>query len=171
MKDLLKCFCRISNEPSTGPAQLTVFYAGSVIVYDSVSAEKVQLYCSLCVCVLFHIDSGPFIYHSIRYFQARAIMLLAGDGPSSTKPSLVPCNQVQVSFTKPSTRDFICIENLPCAASTKSSLVSPFAHEVLQHGELLNPIAITSSHQQPDPTKSVNSHRLSGRYVIPGKYK
>ncbi|KAI7986520.1 Protein TIFY 6B [Camellia lanceoleosa] len=64
---------RNSSKPSGGPAQLTIFYAGSVCVYDNVSPEKAQ-----------------------------AIMLLAGNGHSSTPNKAVATTQVEVPVPRPS---------------------------------------------------------------------
>ncbi|CAM8992621.1 unnamed protein product [Rhodiola kirilowii] len=133
----------ITSKPPNGPAQLTIFYAGSVIVYDSISPEKAQ-----------------------------AIMLLAGNGASSTSPSLLPSTQVQASITKHPTHDAVCGGNPPHTTSTSSGLVSPvsiFSPLTSRCGGVSNPRAVASSqHQQPEPPKAVNSQRASVGSVIPG---
>lgn len=37
-------FCRDASKPSKAPTQLTIFYAGSVCVYDDVTPEKVLIF-------------------------------------------------------------------------------------------------------------------------------
>ncbi|XAR48278.1 hypothetical protein NMG60_11031038 [Bertholletia excelsa] len=63
---------RSAAKPSASPAQLTIFYAGSVCVYDDVSPEKAQ-----------------------------AIMLLAGNGNSAIPTKKVPSIQSEAPASRP----------------------------------------------------------------------
>lgn len=78
---------------SGSPAQLTIFYAGTVNVYDDISPEKVSslsmtekylcwLFILLEICGELKISFGNFI-------QAQAIMFMAG------KSSSIACNMLQ----------------------------------------------------------------------------
>uniref|UniRef100_A0A5B7BU60 Protein TIFY n=1 Tax=Davidia involucrata TaxID=16924 RepID=A0A5B7BU60_DAVIN len=67
---------RDASKSSGSPAQLTIFYAGSVCVYDNISPEKAQ-----------------------------AIMLLAGNGPSVTPNTTFTTAQVQAPMPRPSAGD------------------------------------------------------------------
>ncbi|XP_052183593.1 protein TIFY 6B isoform X2 [Diospyros lotus] len=64
---------RNASKPSGGSAQLTIFYAGSVCVYDDVSPEKAQ-----------------------------AIMLLAGNGHPATPNKTIPITQVEAPVPRSS---------------------------------------------------------------------
>lgn len=86
-----------SSKPSGGPAQLTIFYAGSVCVYDNVSPEKAQ-----------------------------AIMLLAGNGHSSTPNKAVATTQVEVPVPRPSGVDNF-IGNQSRTTSPRLGLPSPIS--------------------------------------------
>ncbi|KAK4280673.1 hypothetical protein QN277_012266 [Acacia crassicarpa] len=67
---------RNSSEPSVQPSQLTIFYAGSVSVYEDISPEKAQ-----------------------------AIMLLAGNGNTPNQNKAVSTAPVQTPISKPSKDD------------------------------------------------------------------
>jgi hypothetical protein len=41
---LMEFFCRNASKSSGAPAQLTIFYAGSVSCFDDVTPEKVSIF-------------------------------------------------------------------------------------------------------------------------------
>ncbi|KAM7268738.1 hypothetical protein ACFE04_010904 [Oxalis oulophora] len=86
---------RNASKPSDAPAQLTIFYGGSVCVYEDITPEKAQ-----------------------------AIMLLAGNRPSSTQNKLIPTTQMQTPISRPFTADtlFAC---KPHAGISNPILASP----------------------------------------------
>ncbi|KAK9278682.1 hypothetical protein L1049_028256 [Liquidambar formosana] len=128
---------RNASKPFGAPAQLTIFYAGSVNVYDDVSPERAQ-----------------------------AIMLLAGNAPSITPKTTFATAQVQAPTPKPSTGDSFT-GNQSHSTSHCSGHPSPISVTSLagsQSGggssstnELISvkPIgALASPTNQPEPPKS-----------------
>ncbi|XP_062027395.1 protein TIFY 6B isoform X4 [Rosa rugosa] len=88
---------RNASNSSGVPAQLTIFYAGTVNVYHDISPEKAQ-----------------------------AIMLLAGNGSSPAHSKLPSTAQVQTPFPSPSTGDGF-FRNQSHIASSISGLASPLS--------------------------------------------
>ncbi|XP_061986908.1 protein TIFY 6B-like isoform X3 [Populus nigra] len=93
-----------SVKASGSPAQLTIFYAGSVNVYDDISPEKAQ-----------------------------AIMFLAGNGSSISSNLAQPIVQVQASISKPAAADLSPV-NQPIMSTPPCSRLSSPSHTGAQSG-------------------------------------
>ncbi|KAH8500596.1 hypothetical protein H0E87_015725 [Populus deltoides] len=93
-----------SVKASGSPAQLTIFYAGSVNVYDDISPEKAQ-----------------------------AIMFLAGNGSSISSNIAQPIVQVQASSSKPAAADLSPM-NQPTMSTPPCSRLSSPSHTGAQSG-------------------------------------
>ncbi|KAL7181251.1 hypothetical protein ACSBR1_040178 [Camellia fascicularis] len=85
------------NSKSSGAPQLTIFYAGSVHVYDDISPEKAQ-----------------------------AIMFLAGNGSTTASNMAQPGAQVQVPASKQAGGDGVLV-NQPTNTPLSSALSSPIS--------------------------------------------
>ncbi|XVF09427.1 hypothetical protein REPUB_Repub07fG0092000 [Reevesia pubescens] len=141
---------RNATKSSGAPSQLTIFYAGSVCVYDDVSPEKAQ-----------------------------AIMLLAGNGSSAAQSKMGPMTQAQTPIQQPCTADAF-VGNNCSTMSSLSGLPSPLSvitHVSLQPGggssgtnELTSGTwigALSSTSNQPEPPKLVNSVGSAATTLIP----
>ncbi|XP_038997092.1 protein TIFY 6B-like [Hibiscus syriacus] len=140
--------CAGSAKSSGAPSQLTIFYAGSVFVYDDVSPEKAQ-----------------------------AIMLLAGNG-SATQSKTAPMTQTQTHDSRPTAdaffRNSFCTMS---SFSGPPSHVSVTSHVSLQAGGQCRSIneltaaprigALASTSNPPEPPKSVNSVGSAATIRIP----
>ncbi|XVE58885.1 hypothetical protein DITRI_Ditri04bG0204900 [Diplodiscus trichospermus] len=131
---------RNAAESSGAPSQLTIFYAGSVCVYDDVSPEKAQ-----------------------------AIMLLAGNGSSAAQSKTAPVTQAQTSTSQPCSAHALVGNNcctispmpgLPSHLSVTSHISSQTGGGSSGTNELAAATqiqALRSISSQPEPPKLVNS--------------
>ncbi|KAL9224820.1 hypothetical protein vseg_000820 [Gypsophila vaccaria] len=134
---------RSSPSISTGPCQLTIFYNGSVCVYDHVSPEKAQ-----------------------------AIMLLAGNG-DSTKPSVPPMMmsstpKVQPPVPKPpSTDPLIANQPPPVSRLSVTEIATPSKSPVVNLPKIDTLTPHRASAQQPQSNdKTIANEPLSTRLPV-----
>ncbi|KAF2309128.1 hypothetical protein GH714_000715 [Hevea brasiliensis] len=137
---ILIFFCRNGSKSSGAPAQLTIFYAGSVFIYDDISPEKAQ-----------------------------AIMLLAGNGSSVTQNKTVSPAQVQAPIRRPSVGDDL-VGNKIHSASPCSGLPSPISISSSSNNELATVKSmrdLASRNNQTEPPKAVSSVGTGSATLIP----
>ncbi|KAF8407605.1 hypothetical protein HHK36_006739 [Tetracentron sinense] len=138
------------SKPSGAPAQLTIFYAGAVNVYDDLSPEQVQ-----------------------------AIMFLAGNGSSITANTTHPKAQVQAPTPKLVVGDNVH-QNQSHTISPCSGVSSPMSvtsHAVAQSGSGIGSTdelmavktigALTTSGSQLEPPKITNSLGSAAATLMP----
>ncbi|KAJ9141562.1 hypothetical protein P3X46_032085 [Hevea brasiliensis] len=131
---------RNGSKSSGAPAQLTIFYAGSVFIYDDISPEKAQ-----------------------------AIMLLAGNGSSVTQNKTVSPAQVQAPIRRPSAGDDL-VGNKIHSASPCSGLPSPISISSSSNNELATVKSmrdLASRNNQTEPPKAVSSVGTGSATLIP----
>ncbi|KAF2309116.1 hypothetical protein GH714_000611 [Hevea brasiliensis] len=131
---------RNGSKSSGAPAQLTIFYAGSVFIYDDISPEKAQ-----------------------------AIMLLAGNGSSVTQNKTVSPAQVQTPIRRPSAGDDL-VGNKIHSASPCSGLPSPISISSSSNNELATVKSmrdLASRNNQTEPPKAVSSVGTGSATLIP----
>ncbi|KAK8599601.1 hypothetical protein V6N13_077516 [Hibiscus sabdariffa] len=141
---------RTAAKSSVAPSQLTIFYGGSVCVYEDVSPEKAQ-----------------------------AIMLLAGDGSSAAQSKTAPMTQARTHISRPRTADafFGNSSSTVSPFSGPPSHLSVTSHVSLRPGGRSSSTSdltaaprigvLASTSNQPEPPSSVNSVGLAVTTRIP----
>lgn len=135
---------RSTSKTSGAPAQLTIFYAGSVCVYDDISPEKAQ-----------------------------AIMLLAGNAPPVASPAIpsvaavsavpaVPISQVQAPMVRPSIVESFAVSQSNNAKPCISSPISITCHTpgrsvTLNDVTAMRTIGTLATRSKGEPSKSASS--------------
>lgn len=138
---------RNASKISGAPAQLTIFYNGSVCVYDNISPDKAQ-----------------------------AIMLLAGNGPPTTSSMTVPAVPVQASVPKSSVLDgFVvsqpygatALRSIPTAITSISVSQSAVRSATINDTTASKPGGILVSSNKVESLKVANSQASTSSHFLP----
>ncbi|XP_011086980.1 protein TIFY 6B [Sesamum indicum] len=138
---------RNSSKILGAPAQLTIFYNGSVCVYDNISPDKAQ-----------------------------AIMLLAGNGPPTTSSMTVPAVPVQASVPKSSVLDgFVvsqpygatALRSIPTAITSISVSQSAVRSATINDTTASKPGGILVSSNKVESLKVANSQASTSSHFLP----
>ncbi|KAL0385202.1 UNVERIFIED_CONTAM: protein TIFY 6B [Sesamum radiatum] len=138
---------RNASKISGAPAQLTIFYNGSVCVYDNISPDKAQ-----------------------------AIMLLAGNGPPANSSITVPAVPVQASVPKSSVLDgFVvsqpygttALRSIPTSITSISVSQSAVRSSTINDTTASKPGGVLVSSNKVEPLKVVNSQAPASSNFLP----
>lgn len=139
--------------------------------------------------LIYTIDTINFRWDSFRFLvpcfhiQAQAIMLLAGNGSSAAQSKSTPVTQAQAPMPRPCAADGFVGNNSstmsPCSGFPGP--ISVTSHVSLQPGEgssgtndltaVTRVVAITSSNNQPERPRVVNSVGSAATSLIPAGFK